>query len=173
MTRIKINKYFYLDEFVDPRTYFNCPNNGLDQIDNRLFDIALLLRESLGNPLRINNWWHLYAKYKNKKSLDWIINYIEKSDYSKWSGYRPPTCPIGAKHSSHKKGLAIDPKGDEAEMFKIVKKHAREFYNLGVRRIEDISITHGWLHLDMEKRNQIHNAIRIIDRVKQTGLIKL
>lgn len=171
MNRIKVTNNFYLDEFIDPRTYFNCDNNGLNKIDHRLFKVAQLIRDIIGRPLRINNWWHLYIKYKNNKSLDWIINYIEKSDYSKWSGYRPPSCPIGAKYSAHKKGLAIDTKGDEYALKNIIYSYAEDFYNIGVRRIEDPNITHGWLHIDLEKRNSRLNTIRIINITKEVGSI--
>ena len=122
--RIKVSKFFHLDEFVDPHTYFNEDDRGLSKIDERLFEIADLLREKLGRPLRINNWWVFYLRHINK-DLKWIIAAIEKSDHSKWSGLRTNRCKIGAKFSAHRRGMAIDPKGDEEQMFEIVKKIGR------------------------------------------------
>lgn len=173
-TRIKVSKYFFLDEFVDPFTYFNENDNGLSKIDIRLFHIADMLRDKLGKPLRINNWWHLYKQLEEKGwSEDKIIKTILASDYSKWSGYRSNKCTIGAKASAHRKGKAIDPKGDEKELFEIVEKNAKEFYALGLRRLEDISITKGWLHIDTMELNTTLGTIRVVDLKKVTKIIKI
>ena len=161
--RIKVSKYFFLDEFVDPHTFFTQNDRGLSRIDHRLFTIADLLREKLGRPLRINNWWFFYAANATK-SEDWLI---------KWSGYRSPRCRIGAKLSAHKKGFAIDPKGDEDLMFEIVKANIKEFHKLGLRRLEDPSITKGWLHMDVHTLNVKPNTIRVVDLKKATQILKV
>ncbi len=172
--RIKVSKYFFLDEFVDPQTYLTKDDNGLSLIDSKLFAIADLLREKLGKPLRINNWYHYYVQLKAKGwSDDKVIKTILNSDYSKWSGYRSNLCKIGAKASAHRKGEAIDPKGDEDTMFEIVKSNAKEFYQLGLRRLEDPSITKGCLHVDTMERNTTPNTIRVVDLKKVTEIIKL
>lgn len=170
--RIKVSKYFFLDEFVDPFTYFNEDDNGLSKIDNKLFAIADLLREKLGKPLRINNWWSFYERNVNKGE-DWIIKQIELSDLSKWSGYRSSRCKIGAKFSAHKRGFAIDPKGDEDTIFKIVKDNLKEFHSLGLRRLEDPSITNGWLHCDTMELNVAPNTIRVVDLKKVTQTLTI
>lgn len=170
--RKKVSKHFFLDEFVDPHTYFNEDDNGLSKIDAKLFAIADLLREKLGKPLRINNWWSFYEKNVGKGEA-WIIKQIEISDLSKWSGYRSSRCKIGAKFSAHRQGKGIDPKGDEDIMFAIVKANAKEFYDLGLRRLEDPSITKGWLHCDTLELNTVKNTIRVVDLKKVTQIIKL
>ena len=177
MERIKVNSNFYLDEFVDPYTYFNEKDNGLSLIDNRLFDKAQLLRYLYGKPISINNWWWFYQLKKDDWTIDTIIENIEKKTsfngrkIQKWSGLRTSRSSVGGKLSAHRKGKAIDPKGNEIEFFKIVKKNAEAFYNLGLRRLEDIRITPGWLHMDTSERNTKAKSIRVVDLTKATQTI--
>ena len=115
-----------------------------------------------------------------------INNSIEENDLIKfqkwinsnhsvhqWSGYRSKYCKIGAKMSKHRFGQAVDPKGDESEMFNLVMENARIFYGLGLRRLEDISITNGWLHMDTSESNHSPGKIRIVDRSSHTGDITI
>lgn len=175
--RIKVSRHFYLDEFIDPHTYFNNDDHGLSLIDDRLFEIAELLRVLYGKPIYINNWWSFFQEHKNMILLDELIVKIETNkDLNKWSGTRTKRTSIGARFSAHKilknrKCQAIDPKGNEQELFYIVKTHAKTFYKLGVRRLEDISITDGWLHIDTLERNTKPNSIRVVDRTKSTETI--
>lgn len=182
MERIKVNTNFYLDEFVDPHTYFNSEDNGLSLIDNRLFDIAQLLRYHYKKPIFINTWWRMYLILKEKMPLDQLISKIEKTDtyyrrkIYKWSGNRSLRSNIGSSKSAHrsdihKKCLAIDPKGDQTELYNIVKQNAEVFYCLGLRRLEDPSITPGWLHSDTYELNTKPNSIRVVDYEKETQTI--
>lgn len=171
MSRIKVAKNFYLDEFIDPHTYFNTVDHGLSLMDPRVFEIVQLLRDHYGKPIYINNWWGYYSNYKDKLPLEKIISNIEKSNLHKWSGWRSSRCKIGASSSAHKKGKAADPKGPQKTFFSIVKRNAERFYALGLRRLEDISITIGWLHMDTLERNTRPNSIRVVDRVKCTQTI--
>ena len=82
-------------------------------------------------------------------------------------------CAIGASQSAHKQGRAADPKGDEKLYYKLVKDNAESFYKLGLRRLEDISITRGWLHVDTLERNTQPNSIRVVDLKKCTHTIPL
>ena len=159
--RIKVSKYFHLDEFVDPHTYFKDADRGLSKVDKRLFAIADLMREKLGKPLSINNWWSFYQK-NSSKNIDWVIEQIEQSRLSKWSGIRTDRCTIGTKASAHRLGRAIDPKGNEVEMYGVFKQNLKQFYDLGVRRIEDPNITKGWFHIDTHELNFIPNRIRVV-----------
>jgi hypothetical protein len=98
------------------------------------------------------------------KSNEDIIELIESSkSVSKFSGFRPSHCPIGAKHSAHKKGKAVDPKGDQNALFEIVKANAKEFYNMGLRRLENPAITKGWLHMDTSENSHKEGYIRVIN----------
>lgn len=175
--RIKVAENFYLDEFVDPHTYFYELDNGFGLVDDRLFDVAQLLRDYYGSGIRINSWWWYYEKYKLEKTSSKIVIGIENhSKISKWSGIRTGRTSIGSSRSAHRtmhsgKGLAIDPKSDSKAFFKIVKDNAEEFYNLGLRRLEDISITPTWLHMDLLERNTSPDSIRVVDRSKMTETI--
>lgn len=162
MERIQLTTNFCLDEFVDPSTYFNEPDNGLSKIDMKVVNCVQLLREKLGKSINVNNWWSYYQVNKDKKGISQIISEIENSSYSKWSGYRSSSCKIGAKASAHKLGKGADPKGDEKAMYDIVVENAKEFYDLGLRRIEDITITKGWLHMDTHERNCLPNKINVV-----------
>lgn len=170
MQRIKVNTNFYLDEFVDPHTYFNTDDNGLSLVDPRLFDVAQLLRYHNMAPVYINNWWKYYIQKKDQWDIDHIIKRIEQSKkLHKWSGIRTSRTKVGSPRSAHRtaiygRGMAIDPKGNEINFYNIVKDNAEVFYDLGLRRLEAIEITPGWLHMDLLERNTKANSIRVVTR---------
>ena len=172
MKRIKVADNFHLDEFLDPRTYFEAENNGLNLINASLFKIAQKLRDMYGKPITINNWWWYYNTNAGFCLTEHIIEDIEYMNalgsFSIWSGYRSKACTIGSKYSAHKYGMAIDPKGDEEKLYEIVRDNRKLFYNLGVRRLEDISITPGWLHIDILERRTKPDSIRIVNLRKST-----
>lgn len=164
MERIKVAKNFYLDEFVDPVTYFTENDHGMSMIDKRLFKIAQLLRDKYKAAIRINGWWkHLPEDMENFKPEDFLKE-MQRKYVPVWSGIRTPLCKIGAKYSAHKYFKAIDPKGNQKEFMRIVEENLQEFYKLGLRRIEDIKITKGWIHLDTLERNTRINQINVVGR---------
>lgn len=169
MERIQVTTNFYLDEFVDPHTYFNRQDNGRGLIDHRLFAIAQQLRDYKGESISINNWWSRFLELEGIAPIHTIIDQIENSNYHKWSGFRSARCRIGSSQSAHKLGQAIDPKGDQNELFKIVEDNAKVFYAMGLRRLEDPKITKGWLHMDTLERNTEPNKIRIVDLTSHVG----
>lgn len=166
MKRLKISNNFYLDELIDVHSFLMDPDNGFNKLDPVIIDCLQLLRVKLGKPINVNTWWPLYTQLvKEGKSNEQIIELIETSQkVSKFSGFRPAHCKIGAKHSAHKKGQAVDPKGNEMKLFRIVKNNAAEFYNMGLRRIENPSITPGWLHMDTNEKNHKPGFIRVINQ---------
>jgi hypothetical protein len=163
-TRIKVSENFYLDELVDPHTYLLSEDNGRSKMPDVLPSLQLL-RELKGSPIYVNNWWGTYVKMHLEGFGNFeIIEFIENSKLHKWSGYRPEHCPIGAKASAHKESKAVDPKGDEVELFNMVKDNANKFYKAGLKRLENPEITKGWLHMDSEERNGKDGFIRVINR---------
>src|SRR5690606_25577634 len=93
--RIRVSENFYLDEFIDPYTYFTEIDNGLSKIDKRLFTIAQLLRDLDGKPKTINNWWSYYKGKMNTTEIRQIIFNIEHSQaHRKWSGLRTVRCSV-------------------------------------------------------------------------------
>lgn len=165
--RIQITTNFYLDEFLDPKSYFKAINNGFNLMDENIFLLAQKLRDFYEKPININTWWSLFEQQKGKMTIDDVILYLENQNkHGKchiWSGYRSKECRIGAKNSAHRYGQGVDPKGDEKRFFKIIRDNRAEFYNLGLRRLEDISITKGWIHMDTLERNTRPNSIRVVD----------
>lgn len=180
--RVKVSKNFYLDEFIDPFTYINERDRGLGKIDYRIVILAQRLRDYWEKPLAINTWWDYFISNECSTSYHTIIKNIEKSNdlivngklqsIRRWSGYRPPHCRIGSKRSAHKVGKAIDPKGPGKLLFRIVRDHPKEFYDLGLRRLEDRFLTPTWLHMDTLERNTTPNTIRVVDLIKTTEIIK-
>lgn len=168
--RVRISENFHLDEFVDPHTYFSRADKGKGLMDPRVFDIVQLLLEKYGKPLGINNWWANMRNYKGN-SLE-FLQACEAARFFVWSGYRSPICTIGAKNGAHYSGQAADPKGPGKFLFDIVKKNAEEFYNIGLRRLEDPKITPTWLHVDTLERNTQPNSIRVVDLRKATEIIR-
>lgn len=172
MKRIKVSENFYLDEFIDPYTYFNTEDNGLSLIDKRLFCIAQLLRDYYGKSIRINNWWSYYKDKIKHLELKTVIELIEDNEtLSKWSGIRTKRTDVGSVRSAHRKFKAIDPKGNAETFYNIVIENAKDFYELGLRRLEDIKLTPTWLHMDTLNRNTKPNSIRVVDLVRATKTI--
>ena len=170
MERIALTKHLYLDEVIDPFTYFTEKDNGISKIDLKLTPIFELLRNLYDKPLPINNWWN-YAiesginKNSTEAELLAFSDYIDDNRHiHQWSGYRSPKCKIGAKYSTHKLGQALDPKGNQLEMYKIVMKREKLFYKMGLREIEDPKITNGWLHISTSERYDNKKTIKIIGK---------
>ena len=163
MNRIKLNNNLFLDELVDPVTYFTEADKGLGKMASAIPDIFQLLRDKYNSSININGWWkHLPSDMTDFDPFA-FLKLMQQKKVAVWSGYRSPLCKIGAKGSAHRLFKAIDPKGDEKLFFKIVCENAQQFYDLGLRRIENTSFTKGWLHGDTEERNHKVGFIRIVN----------
>ena len=163
MKRIQLSANLFLDELVDPLTYFTEDDNGLSKIDKKLIPIFQLLRDKYGKSIGVNGWWKHLPADMIVFDPEAFLNLMIKTKVPVWSGYRSPFCKIGAAKSAHKQGKAQDPKGDEKEFFRIVCENAKEFYILGLRRIENVQYTKGWMHGDTLTTNHQPNKIRIIN----------
>ena len=163
--RIPVTSNFYLDELVDPYTYFSDYDHGRGRLDDDAVNCVQLMRDLYGKPITINNWWDAYVEmYMDSFHVLEIIERIENSDsMRKWSGFRTEHCPIGAKRSAHKFGKAFDIRGDQNDYFDIIEANTRKFYKTGLKRIENPKITNGWLHLDTIERNHKVGFIRVIN----------
>lgn len=173
--RISVSDNFFLDEYIDPFTYFYDFDNGLDELNFKLFQIDQKIRELYNEPLYINTWWSTYKEFESRMSIDDIIKKIEHDNKMGstriWSGLRTNRCKIGGVLSAHRTGDASDKKGNEIKLGKIVEDNAEILYGLGLRRMEDVSITKGWLHTDALERNTKPNSIRVVDLTKSTKTI--
>jgi len=173
IARVPYNRYFYVDEFLDPFTFFTLSNNGIFLIDKKIIDVATKIRELYGKPIKINTWWSYYETYCDKKTLQQIIDYVEKpNQFQCWRGVRTYRCYIGATQSAHKTvngrqggiGLALDLEGEQPELYNLVLKNVKELYELGLRRVEDVSLTPTWLHIDTWNNNVEKNSIRVVTK---------
>src|SRR5690606_27239804 len=118
----------------------------------RLIKIAQFIRDTTGLPVTVNNWI-LGGQYNH-------------------SGFRPPACTIGSKTSEHRSFNAIDVKikgwsGQQMQTWAI--QNAKALYDLGVRRIEDVTLTPTWLHLDCKPHAE--RVIKIIGTTKIVAII--
>ena len=130
---MKVSQNFSLSEFIDRDTYKRFGDSSIWFIDQRIIHIAQLLRDRVDLPITING-----GQYN-------------------WSGFRSPSCTLGAKLSQHRFGRAIDVKvkgmtpvevGEEIEEnFEIYKK-------AGLTTIENVEHTKTWNHLDVRWTNQ-------------------
>lgn len=176
MNRIQVAPNFFLDEFVDPVTYFTTEDHGRSLIDEALFWIAQLVRDEYGKPLTINEWWKHLPEDMSNFDAEKFLNQMIELEVPVWSGLRTILCKIGAPKSAHKLGKAFDIRdkkiaGEEKIFMDIVRRLAAKFYSLGLRRMEDVSITIGWGHFDTNNVNCKPNSIRIIDKTKCTETI--
>lgn len=169
--RISVSLNFYLDEFIDPYTYFSFKEKEkvIGFLDIRVIHIAQKLRDLCKSSLTINNWYNFYREcIVNKVNKETFISTVyRRNDIFKCSGYRSDYCKVGAVFSAHRKGRAIDIRSEKyspSYMFDLIMSHKKMFYNLGVRRIEDIKITPTWLHIDTFERNVGENQIIIVDK---------
>jgi len=132
MKRHKITQNFYLDEFICPEIYSARGEKAKSLIDIRIVLAVQFLRDTIGKPIHINNWW-------NGGSLD------ER-------GLRVPDTGTGARWSQHKYGRGCD---FHVEGLKPSQVHAVILQNeemLITRQwitvLEDVRDTPTWVHID-------------------------
>lgn len=122
---------FILQEFVPPETYRKYGENSIWFINPNMVLFAQWLKEIFGNPIiTINDWYWAGGRM--------------------YSGYRPPDCEIGAKESSHRRGIALDPviAGIDPAIVRRVIRDNFAYLNsaFGVTAIEKDTET--WTHVD-------------------------
>lgn len=131
--RDRLNKYFYTDEFVPREIYEKFKGNSMWFISKAVVESAYHLRTKFG-PATVNNWY-------------------DGGEFS-YSGYRPPTCTIGAPLSMHRCGKAADLKFKNAspeEVRDYIKANAKLFLAFGLTTIEKDTPT--WVHIDCRYTN--------------------
>lgn len=132
MKRHKLTENFYLDEFVCPEIYSLGYDRSIQQLDMRIVLAVQFIRENIGVPVHLNNWW-------NGGKLD------ER-------GLRTMTTRTGAKMSQHKYGRAADISADgltPAQLLTFIKEHESMFIENGwITTYENIEFTKTWLHID-------------------------
>ena len=142
--------FFKLEEFV-PRTIYNqYGNSAIWFIRPELQQMANGIRRYFNRPMIINDWCFRKAGFV-------------------WRGYRTPTCNVGTKLSQHKMGCAIDFNIEgipSDEVHDVIMSNQKEFYQMGVRAIENKKYTPTWTHVDC--RNMINTGDFSIKVVQPT-----
>ncbi|HRN42815.1 MAG TPA: hypothetical protein PK649_12190, partial [Vicingus sp.] len=59
-------------------------------------------------------------------------------------------------------GQRFDINGNPKELYELIKNNATTYYNMGLRRLEDTTITTTWLHLDTWNKNNV-KGIEVVD----------
>lgn len=125
----KISKNFIIQEFVPEDIYKRFGNSSIWFIDQKIVDIAQLLRTNFGKPVYINNW-HLGGACQE-------------------SSFRSPNTSTGAVYSQHKAGRAIDLRikdFDPEEIREYIRNTFSIWNDLGLTTIEKNTPT--WVHID-------------------------
>jgi len=197
-TRIPVAKNFFLDEFLPPVLYDQHKNDLAKSIlDHRVFTVVQFLRDKYGKPIYLNNWYQLVTQIMKKEGLTEWPELIHVEAFCKKYGHvrdffdercvRDPQTSTGAPKSRHKfertkSGILIARKTDAfdldysgmtgAEGHEWQKQYHSELYAMGVRRMEDPSITPGWNHQDM-KEHGMGKGIQVFNLVEQTDFIRI
>ena len=99
-------------------------------IDSKIPRLAQFIRDWFGRPIILNTW--------------------KNSGQSEYRGYRPKYCEIGAEHSQHRFGRAIDftiPGKRPEEIHRTIQDNYERFNDAGLTTIEKDTPT--WTHVDI------------------------
>ncbi len=124
-------RFFSIKELVDPDTYHKFGDASIQFLRPEALKMLDGVREFLGVPCKVNDWHQ-----KGQFSL---------------SGLRPFTSSVGAPYSAHRFGCAFDlkPIGITIQAAYAKINGAKDDPRVkAIRRIEDISFTPSWLHVD-------------------------
>lgn len=137
MARVSDN--FILQEFVHPAIFERWGEHARSWLNCSLIPTVQDLREELGSPITINDWYEpINGLYEN-------------------SGLRLPHGGVGAMLSAHKGGFAVDMKFTIStdEVLDEILSHPSLYP--AVTRIENIEHTRGeyrdWLHMEVGYRH--------------------
>lgn len=127
----KVSKNFILPEFVSKNFWDIHGWNSLWYIDSRIIESCQKLRDNLGIPLTINNWY--YGGQRQE------------------SGLRVPGMTTYSKYSQHSFGRAVDIISDDMtaeEMREHIFKNPSKYPH-----IKAIERKVNWLHIDCRNTN--------------------
>jgi len=132
MTRHKVTENIYLDEVIHPDIYSQRGQKSIQLIDIRIVLAAQLLRDTIGKPIHINNWWH-GGKFQNR-------------------GLRPFNSTVGARWSQHKYGRGLDFHIEgmtPSQIQAVILQHEEMFITKQwITVMEDVRDTPSWVHID-------------------------
>lgn len=114
-------------ELVHPDIYAKEGEEARGHIDPKLLKVAEFLGKKFGRIV-VNNK-HIGGSYKD-------------------SGLR---YNFGSLGSAHRFGMALDLKfldSELEEVYSFIQDNQEQLYELGLRRVEKLEVTPGWLHID-------------------------
>lgn len=153
------SKYFKIQELFHPEIIKNIKNTNIlwRQLDDRVVEGISYIRDTLQIPIIVNNY-HVGGVLKNR-------------------GLRPENTTVGGKFGQHKKGRAIDfhsPNMSIPDLHEwcLNDVNLLQFFT----RIEDISFTPTWIHLDcaymdIRKSLYIMQPSRDVDEQREDEII--
>jgi hypothetical protein len=124
-------KYFKLEELIDRATFYLYGEDAWKLLNPDALDALDGIREFFNSPVTVNNWFG--------------------GGPFQYRGYRSENCPVGAKGSYHKRGMAfdLDVKGKDAdEVRKIILDNQENPLLQKIQRMEANVI---WVHFDTGK----------------------
>lgn len=126
------SRFFDVRELVDPGTFSKLGDRSWIVFRPEALRMLDDVREFLGVPCVVNDWY--------------------KGGGFKYSGFRPPSCTVGAPLSAHRLGCAFDIKPKSMTIkaaWAKIQGAATDPRLSRVRRAEAIEDTPTWLHLDV------------------------
>lgn len=128
---VQVSKNFLLTEYIPESLYSLFGDNAVWFINPKLIETVQLIREKVGKPIFINNWY--------------------EGGTFHYSGFRTPECTEGAKLSQHRLGTAADlhvSGMDNAEFWTYIKTNRDKLFP-ALTCMENIAYTPGWVHIDL------------------------
>lgn len=119
-------KYFKAHELVDKKTHSSYGDMAIRLFDEKILLLLDKFREVYGESITINNH-------------EWGGNF-------QYSGLRPLDCPIGARKSKHKEGIAFDLKAKDMDKLRSFIEDKSEFFQIA--RVENFEHTPTWCHVE-------------------------
>ncbi len=135
---MKLTKNFYLWEFISPGIWRTRREKALWLLDKPTILIVQKLRTRIGKGITCCNWH----------------DPIDGYPIYKYSGYRSPSCKIGAKLSDHRIAKSVDLKilglpnrGADILRDEIITNYKSIYQPMGLTVIEHEDFAVNWCHL--------------------------
>ena len=144
------SKYFSPSELIEPSILEVLKDEtAMCIVGQFICDCLYKLREDYEDAVKCAD------KYKSASDLWITINGNYHGSRFKYSGVRSKNCPIGAKYSKHKLGIAFDLKCTHLGiLLYLIKNHWDSYY---ISRIENPEVTlhRGWIHVEFGFSNDL------------------
>ena len=137
MKRVQISDNFYLDEFIPPDIYSERGEKAIALIDHRIVLAAQFLRETIGKPMIINNWWR-GGKFTKRGLRRW-----NETTGARWSQHK-----YGRGFDFHISGMT------PSQIHSIILQNEEMLINHQlITVLEDVRDTASWVHCDCRFTN--------------------